>query len=418
MKALDALLARVRRSKADPRLVPARNAYAAGDFVEARRLARPIAAADDATLEAVRGLAELEYLLGDYETAERLLRRVVEESQEDVATRVDAETALALVYLQTNRYAETHGLFAGVEHAIQMPIWELMRSFGDEPSYRIDWHGSDTVTAPFNQTTAWELPRIAIEVNGLKIDARLDTGGELLTLSRVVAEELGIDEVTVATGVFAGGAQADLGYARVEAVTVGGVTVRGVPVAVAALDLPVVGTGFLRQFLATIDYPEGRLVLRPRTDNRRAALRAELDTSGAVDVPFALAMSHLIVARGSLDDVAPLTFLIDSGLQDEQGTAFAAPPETLRTAGIPIPQTVEDVRESGAGHIPLQVGRFPIRRLGLGSLVQHDLAGFYGVFPDVWTTAAGFPIHGLVSHGFLRRYAWTLDFDAMTMTFS
>jgi hypothetical protein len=25
---------------------------------------------------------------------------------------------------------------------------------------------------------------------------------------------------------------------------------------------------------------------------------------------------------------------------------------------------------------------------------------------------------GLVSHGFLRRYAWTLDFQRMTMTFA
>lgn len=79
--------------------------------------------------------------------------------------------------------------------------------------------------------------------------------------------------------------------------------------------------------------------------------------------------------------------------------------------------TVEDIRESGAGHIPLQVGRFPIRRLGLGSLVQHDLAGLYGVFPDAWKAPADFPIHGLVSHGFLRQYAWTLDFDSMTMSF-
>jgi hypothetical protein len=27
-------------------------------------------------------------------------------------------------------------------------------------------------------------------------------------------------------------------------------------------------------------------------------------------------------------------------------------------------------------------------------------------------------IDGILSHGFLRRYAWTLDFEAMTMTFS
>jgi len=404
-----------RRPKPDPRLAPAREAHAAGDFVQARRLARPIVD-DAATLEAVRGLAELEYLLGDYDAAERLLRRVVDESGGDVATRADAELGLALVYLQTNSFAKARGLFAGIEEDVVLPIWDLMRSFGDEPPYRLDWADGNTATAPFIQSTDWELPTVTIEVDGLELDARLDTGGDMLTLSRDVAEALGVGAVATTTGTFAGGATADLGYGRVGTVRVGGLTVRGVPVAIAGLDRPVIGTGFLRQFLTTIDYPNGRLVLRPRGDRGRAALPAEHAGPDA-EVPFALALTHLIVARGSLDDESPLTFIVDSGLQDELGSVFAAPPDTLTAAGIPIPETTEDVRESGAGHVSLQVARFPIRRLALGSLEQSGLTGFYGVFPDAWRDAAGFTIHGLVSHGFLRRYAWTLDFDSMLMTF-
>ena len=416
MKLLERVAGRLRRPTADPGLTAARAAHAGGDFVEARRLAAPLVE-HGATLEAVRGLAELEYLLGDYSAAEDLLRRVVEESGRDVEARVDAEVALALVYFQTNRYAEAHGLFAGLEDAVVLPIWELMRSFGDERPYRIELPGDGAVTLPFTQATEWELPSVAIEIDGRPVDARLDTGGELLTLSRDIAEAVGVDPVVTATGVFAGGAQGDMSYGRVGAVSLGGATVRRVPVAVVDLDRPVIGTGFLRQFLPTFDFPTRRLALRPRTDQGRAALRAELSGAHAVEVPFALAATHLIVARGSLDDESPLTFILDSGLQDEQGAAFAAPPQTLTAAGIPIPETTEDVRESGAGHVALQVGRFPIRRLGLGSLVQHDLLGFYGVFPDAWREAAGFRIDGLVSHGFLRRYAWTLDFDSMAMTF-
>ena len=220
------------------------------------------------------------------------------------------------------------------------------------------------------------------------------------------------------TGTFAGGAQGSLGYGKLGTMRLGGMTLEDVPVAIAGLDKPVLGTGLVRQFLATIDYPGNQLVLRPPTIAARAALRAELATADAVEVPFALALTHLIIARGSLDGEAPLTFILDSGLQDEEGAAFAAPAETLAAAGIAIPETIEDVRETGAGHVPLQVGRFPISRLSLGPLVQHDLLGFYGVFPDAWKQPAEFPIHGIVSHGFLRRYAWTLDFQAMTMTFS
>ena len=73
---------------------------------------------------------------------------------------------------------------------------------------------------------------------------------------------------------------------------------------------------------------------------------------------------------------------------------------------------------SGAGDTTLELGRFGISRLGLGALVQHDLAGLYGAFPDELCGAAtGFPIHGLVSHHFLRHYRWTIDFAGMTMWF-
>lgn len=422
MKVLERLAGRLRRAEPDPRLAPVRAAHAAGDFAEARRLAVPVVEAG-AGREALRSLAELEYLLGDYAAAESLLRRVVEDSASDPAGRIDAEVALALVYLQTNRFAETQGLFAGFERDVVLPIWELMRSFGDEAPYRIDWPDDNVAPdnvaiVPFIQASDWELPTITIEVDGLRVDARLDTGGELLTLSRDVAGELGVAAVTTTTGTFAGGATAALSYGRLESVRLGGLTVRGVPVAVVDLDRPVVGTGFLRQFLPTIDYPNGRLVLRPRTDQGREAFRAQLAGARPAEVPFALALTHLIVAGGSLENRAPLTFILDSGLQDEFGSVFAAPPETLAAAGIPIPDTTVDVRETGAGHVPLQVARFPIGRLGLGPLLQHDVTGFFGVFPDAWRGAAGFPIHGLISHGFLRRYAWTLDFDSMLMLFA
>ena len=407
-----------RRPVADPCLEAAKAAHAAGDFAEARRRLAPLVGGGGTTVEAMRGLAELEYLLGNYVAAEALLCRVVEGSGRNREARVDAEVALALVYLQTNRYAEAEGLFSSDGNAIDLPIWELMRSWGNEPPYGIDWHGGPEVSVPFTQGTDWELPSIAIELDGRPVETRIDTGGDFLILSPDIADALGVAPVVTTTGTFGGGAQGSLSYGKLGMMRVGGITVRNVPVAIAGLEKPVLGTGLLRQFLATIDYPGNRLVLRPPTTAARGALRAELSAADAVDVPFALALTHLIIARGSLDGVAPLTFIVDSGLQDEEGAAFAAPQETLAAAGIATPETTEDVRETGAGRVPLQIGRFPVQRLALGPLVQHDLRGFYGVFPDGWKQPAGFPIHGIVSHGFLRRYAWTLDFQAMTMSFA
>jgi hypothetical protein len=78
----------------------------------------------------------------------------------------------------------------------------------------------------------------------------------------------------------------------------------------------------------------------------------------------------------------------------------------------------EEIGESGAGHLTRRFGRFPVRSVGLGPLVQHDASGLYGVFPEAWSEVAGISLHGILSHGFLRHYSWTLDFERMTMSFA
>jgi predicted aspartyl protease len=398
---------RLFRRKVDSRLEAALAAHAGGDFDRARELVVELVADGKPSLFVLRGLAELEYLQGDYEAAEPLLRRVVEESGRDLAARVDAEVALALVFLQTDRYAEAGALFAGLD-AIELPIWELMKSFGDEEPYRLDWCGAPEVTLPFVQTTPWELPRVGIVVDGLEVEARIDTGGELLTLSPDVADRLGVESVITAEGVFAAGARGEIGYGRVDEVRIGPLRIRAVPVAVLDLERSVIGTGFLRRFLATVDYPHGELALRPRRSR----------PPGGVEVPFALAATHLLLVRGGLEGQAPFTFVVDSGLEDEGGASVALPGVTLELLGIEPPPLTEEVGESGAGILTARFGRFPLRSVELGPLSQPGASGLYGIFPDLWTELGGVTIHGILSHGFLRRYAWTLDFDAMTMTFS
>ena len=58
------IVSRLRRRE-DERVAAARAAHAAGRFAEARRTVAPVIEEGDASLEVVRGMAELEYLLGD-----------------------------------------------------------------------------------------------------------------------------------------------------------------------------------------------------------------------------------------------------------------------------------------------------------------------------------------------------------------
>jgi hypothetical protein len=272
-----------------------------------------------------------------------------------------------------------------------LPLSRMMTAFGGPP-YVIDWDGEREAVLPFLQDDDWELPTVEIEVDGEPVRAWIDTGGDTLTLPH----EFGVEPLASFEGTFAGV------YGRVEEVRVGPVTVRAVPVMTAGLGRPVIGTSFLARFLPTLDYPGRRLVLRP----------PDAEPGEGVGVPFRIAATHLMLVDGVLNDV-PMTFLVDSGLRDEHGAAFTAPAATLAAAGIPLPATAPERGRSGAGEVTLELGRFPIRRLAVGSLVQEDLLGLYGAFPEGLEQ-----VHGLVSHGFLRRYRWTIDFTRMTMRFA
>jgi hypothetical protein len=358
---------------------------------------------------AVLRQAEREYLLGHYGAVEALLHPLMPAPRNGSGALRDrvlgrrARALLALVRYQRNEYARA------AELRVRLPIVQLMRAFGAVPPYQMSW-STEPAHIPFVEAEPWELPRVAIEVDGMAVEAQIDTGGDLLTLGAETARAVGVETVATMDGIWAGGKRHALSYGRVGSVHVGDVTVTNVPVTIAGNRRPIIGTGFLRQFLPTLDYPGRRLILRPRACGSGAA-------RGGVAVPFRLALTHLILARGSLEARDGLTFLVDSGLEHETGAAFTAPARTLRAAGIAVPATQPEQASSGAGETTLELGHFPIARLGLGGVLGRELTGVYGAFPKQLRRAAGFPIHGLVSHGFLRRYAWTIDFDSMTMTF-
>ena len=101
--------------------------------------------------------------------------------------RVDAEVALALVYLQTNRYTAARGLFGGYEDAIDLPLWDLMRSWATSRLTASTGTARRKSLVPFTRETDWQLPSVVLELDGQSVEARIDTGGDLLVLSPDVA---------------------------------------------------------------------------------------------------------------------------------------------------------------------------------------------------------------------------------------
>jgi hypothetical protein len=414
--------------RGEVRLRLARLLYQAGDFKESLSVLQPLLKMREITTDALLLATDLDYLSGRYGSAENTLQKIMARNPQDRTVQVKTRVKLMFIYYQTNRYEKAAGLFKGMEGQIKLPLLDLMKAFGQERPLLAVWPSGIRQTAiPFTVTDP--LPIISVELQGRPIYALIDTGADTFVLDSEIAGSMGIKGLTSMTGTFAGGKKAEVGFAKAGSLKIGEVTLRSVPVSI----LPtqrfskgfaegkytiggIVGTGILKQFLATLDYPHSRLILRRPDGQSLEEFQREISNSPAVEVPFVLALSHFMMVRGRLNDREPLTFFVDSGLASE--AAFAGPVETLKFAGIPVPETkIEEGNIGGGGGAGFATGMFPIKKLGLGSLVQDDKKGEFGSFPPGSLWMLGFINDGMISHQFLRQYAWTIDFSGMRMIF-
>ena len=267
------------------------------------------------------------------------------------------------------------------------------------------------IAIPFAVTDP--LPIVQLVVGGRQAEFLIDTGGPDIMVSADLAQQLGLQVQAAGEGVFAGGARAAIQRNLVPELEIGGIKIANVPAGVRpgpGLGIPghkidgIIGTGLLMHFLSTLDYCQGRLVLRPRS----ASAAFERAAAGANVLPMWLVSDHFVFARAHLKGGSEGAFLIDTGLA---GGGVSANKATLDEAGVVIDPSRAGTGIGGGGPvtvIPFRAGAT------LGSLSVDDVQGFYspgndagGVFP--------FRNKGLLSHGFFRHSRLTFDFDAMKL---
>ena len=333
---------------------------------------------------------------------------LIEKARAAGATPVRAAALLGEIAYRQDDYATAAAQFklAGRDAKARK-----LASFAPARPWQIE--GADSVAIPMLQVDP--LPLISMTVNGKgPYFFLIDTGGGELALDPALADTLGLERFGEEMGTFAGGKRSAVTQSRVDSIGLGPLVVHGVPVALLdtrrfapiAFGRPVagvVGTVFLYHFRATLDYPRGQLVLTRR--GRRAP------AAGQIEVPFWMAGDHYMVAAGTLDSTGTKTWFVDSGMA---GPAFTAPVSTLLTAGIPLPDT-GNARTGIGGGGPVRAAPFRVRRLTLGGAEAGDLLGIFGAFPPTLERGMGFQIDGLVSHGFLRAWSVTFDFDRMRL---
>jgi hypothetical protein len=213
-------------------------------------------------------------------------------------------------------------------------------------------------------------------------------------------------------GTFAGGLHATVRTGHVERLDLGAAEIRSLPISVPE-ELPpgidgVLGTTVLYQFLSTIDYKGGRLILRPREAS--AAFEAAASGRGAVVLPMLLVPSHFIFVRARVGDAPEALFNVDTG---GGGIGVQLTKASLDAAGI-VPDAARPASFEGGGGatrtLPFTAD------VTLGALTERGVPGVYfpdgdqyGIFP--------FAVAGTLSHELFKRGALTFDFRTMNLIF-
>jgi hypothetical protein len=284
-----------------------------------------------------------------------------------------------------------------------------------EATQRVNVSGGEA-DVPF--VTSDPLPVVRVVANGKPANFVVDTGGDV-DLEPEFAASAGVKTVAAGNGVFAGGKQAAMQSGTLTSLSLGGATSYDVPVHVLPMHSSslfpatridgIVGTTFFERFLVTIDYPHGRLILRARSPKESATFQAASAAAGATIVPCFLVGDHFVMAEAQVNDAPAGIFLFDSGLA---GGGLMPSAALVEAAHITLDESHAGTGIGGGGAVTAVP--FVAGRIAVGSAVQSNVRGLYtpegsplGMFP--------FTVWGMISNDFLQRYAYTVDFDAMTI---
>lgn len=390
-------------------LESANSLFKAGKFAKAEKIYAKILNEDRKNHRAVVRLGEISLLSNRLDDAEKWLTEAIKLKPEEKA----AKSLLAEVFYRRDEFQRAVQLFRSVGKESRA---KQLESFKSVSPNKID--GPEVTSLKFVMTDP--LPVVQIRVNNSElVNVLIDTGGAALIIDNEFAKEVGAVQFEAETGTFAGGKKAAVHQGKVDSATLGGLTVKNVPVAI----LPtrrfssifggtridgIIGTVLLYHFIATLDYPGGQLILRRRTEQNLKRVEKEAKEQGAIVVPFWMAGDHYMHAWGTVNKSEPMLFFVDTGLA---GGGFTCSESTLRKANIKLQEDQAGEGIGGGGKV--RAIPFMVNELTLGDAKEHNIRGFFAPNTEDLEKVVGFHIGGLISHGFFRSYALTLDFAGM-----
>jgi len=396
--------------------------FQAGEFAQAGELYARIAAERPGDYSATLQLGRVALLSNRLDDAERWLKAAMALRPADA----DPKVMLAEAYYRRDDFERAAAALDGVDVATnaliaaQYPTLNVakLQSFKGQIPYEL--HGEGQVTR-LKFLRKDPLPLVSVRVNGGKeVTFFIDTGGSEVALDTDFARELGVPQFGAVQGTFSGGQHAEVQQGRIESLTLGDWTIKNLP----AVMLPlrqlskglgakqidgIIGTTLFYHFLATLDYPNGELVLRRKNAANVAQFLAfPKDASPkSVSVPFWIASDHFMVAWGRVETLPPVLLFVDTGLA---GAGVKLAESVIKQAGIKLEENKASAGAGGGG--TLKIVPYTVQRLSFGPVQEENVPGLYdGPFP--WENLFGFHLAGMVGHDFFKRHAVTFDFDNM-----
>lgn len=408
------------------KLAYAQTLYALGNFAYAKKVVTPLVKVKKPMPSALELSARLHYIHGEYAEAEGIYQKLLTNKEKGLAAR--AREGLLNVYYQTNQYQKVKQLKSKKKVSAMQ---KLLESFGEEQPYQINWNGLEKATIPFIATDP--APVIPIEVNGVKMNAVIDTSADGLMLDKEKAAEMGIQPISSFQGRYEGGSSGEAAYSKVQSLKLGELELNNIPTTISSLanmrneifnevadDHAVIGTGILKQFTPTLNYETGELTLIPRGEAGQKLLKEILPSDKIIDqVPFTLSGTHYLHAKGSVNRNNYFNMLINSGLVTKGGNGPILSGELMKLLKMPVPQLTQS-QLAGIDGENFQVGSISVASYGIGRLVSEASIGQYysGEALESLGQANGFVSDTMVGHNFLKNQTWTLDFDTMSIIFS
>ena len=384
--------------------------FKAGRFVEAERLYAKVLAENPQDYQATLRLGEIALFANRLEEASKWLSKAIELDPQAPAPGA----LLAQVFYRRDDFLRAAPLFRAIGLEA---VARKLESFKGGAPYQIE---GDAGVSRIKFIHTDPLPLLSVRINGgEEVNFMIDTGGSEVILDTDFAKEAGIVRFGSTTGTFGGGMQAPTEHGRVDSLTLGKFVVKNVPVhllntkpfAAAARGKRVdgiLGSLLLYHFIATLDYPNGELVLRRKTKEALKRVEQRTKAEKQVVIPFWMAGGHYVVAWGRVNRGEPCLLFVDTGMA---GGGFTAPESTIKAAGIDLSQGTEFGGVGGGGEVKAVL--FEVNELALGNAKARGIVGFFGPFPPSLEYSEGFRIAGIISHQFFKPYAVTIDFIGM-----